>query len=333
MISTLTFCILLVVTKVIAFPQLNALHGCNGHLSDSIVEENGYYYKCNNGMLDPMGCISNATRVQIGGTFRLFNFEMRCVLSSTGFMTKEYVGCIVNGKTVLAGDTVEIGKVWYKCQSEKFFVEQIAGCVHDNKHLSKGDKAQSDLASFECRDTDNGPSMVQIGCMAKGIEYRIGEAYSDDSAVYSCSTELNLIKRKVIGCVHNGKRLLDKDSYYDGDFIMMCIINEKGARFVATGCIHHQNNGTEIGKNVGCVWIDGPYPKSFTTVCRKSDKGIVYKERMNCLYEPRDVIEPGCYRTIDGVVIGCRRTADSMEYVTLDSSKLDKASNYGLSHC
>jgi len=315
-------------------PKGNAVRECDGHENGFIKEENGYYYKCDNGMLYPSGCLSGAKeRIQIDGTFRLFNFEMRCLLTREGFMNKEYVGCIVNNQTVYPGNTAETPTVWHTCKSEKFFVELTSGCMYAGKRLNKGDSVKDETVSLECRDMDSGPAMVQIGCVSKGVEYRIGDAFEDDTAVYSCSSERNLVKRKVIGCVHNGKRLFDKDSFYDGDLIMMCQITEKGARLIATGCIHH-DNGQDIGKNVGCVWIDGPYPKQFQTVCKKSDTGKVYKERVSCFYEPHAVLEPGCYRQIGDLNVGCRKTEDkSIEYVTFEVATPDKASSFGLSHC
>jgi len=288
-------------------------------------------------MLDPIGCLTDKQeRIPIEGTFHMNNYEMKCKLGSDGFMSLEYAGCLIQNRIIYPGGIFESGTNWFGCIKEgTFLVQQISGCIFQGKQLQLREKSRDADTIYECREKNGNPLMIQVGGIsaADSREYLIGETFSDDKFLYVCTAETNKSKRKVIGCMFNGKQLYDGHIYHLGEVIMRCELNERGAKHSPAGCVMKDyETNSEIEKVIGCVWIEGPNPQKFTMVCQQKNETTI-KNKINCLYEPGYVLEPGCFRQIGQNGIGCKKGLNGLEYVTFDSTRLDIAYQHGLQLC
>jgi len=315
-------------------------NGCGSTPHGTEVSLGRYYYKCNNGQLEPKGCVDDSKKqVPVGETFKLYSYQMRCKLGQDGFLSVEYDSCIIENTVVAPGGTFENAKHWYSCTREgNFVVEQLSGCVYNGKRLKKQERVNEAEVVLECRDADPLPTMVAVGCTDNGKQYGIGETFTDDRFLYSCSPDSNgSPKKQTYGCVKDGKTLYSYQTYTVGNTVYRCEVRKgKAAKHLLIGCVDRQNGYEELRK-LGCHYTVGTPPFRYTVQCDQTGPESVVESKIACIYGGDKVadnsgmlIEPGCYRTIDNKNVGCKNGTAGVEFVTFEK---DAANQNDLQLC
>jgi len=317
---------------------------CGSSPSGSLVTIGRYYYKCNDGQLEPQGCIDGAQKqVPIGQNFRLANYQMSCKLGSDGFMTTEYDSCVIKETVVAPGGTFENDKYWYTCTKDgNFPVEHLSGCLRNGKRLNLHERVVEGDIVYECQDTSTLPDTFGVACAVDGKQYNIGETFTDEKFIYACTDKAGKPTKETYGCVKGEKKYYGWQTYAVNDVLYRCEVkgSAKGARHVVAGCINKENKDE---KPLGCHWVVGTAPKRYTMFCEQTAVDAVVQKSINCVYgdfkDGQDngvIIEAGCYRKIDKQLIACRNSTSGtgVEYLEGDAANVDSfASQNNLQNC
>jgi len=315
-------------------------HDCGQHKNGETVETGHFYYKCENGHLAPQGCLDkDQKRVPIGGSFRADNYQLLCKVGSDGFMTTEYDACVIQNKVVAPGAVISNNEHWYTCEKNgQFVVEQLAGCMNGDKRLKRKDRYVDGEIVYECRDTETLPEVAAVGCAVNGQQYNIGEAFEDDQYFYACAGGNGKPRKEAFGCIQNGQKLYSQQTYTVNDVVFQCKVSHKKApKRQLIGC-YDKEAGEQ--RKLGCRWTAGQAPFRYTLACEQTGTETVTTQRVNCIYgdktkagEEGFQIDPGCFRKIDNLNVGCKNTTTGVEFVTFPLDQNTVADDEGLQLC
>uniref|UniRef100_A0A0K0EH58 Ig-like domain-containing protein n=1 Tax=Strongyloides stercoralis TaxID=6248 RepID=A0A0K0EH58_STRER len=230
----------------------------------SIIERGKYWYKCEKGTLQPMGCFSNSNkRIKIGDSYVEHGYEMTCILGPQGYLSFNFTHCVPDGveKYSIGESWIDSHmKSWYICKEDGPYLRiDIGGCIsHDKKRKLKIDEEYDyNGFTYTCRQKAGGSvQLCASGCIVNKKHYKIGEEWNDDKFIYYCKQKGGKASISTIGCIHNGDKLFDGDSFIDGNEYFQCQIRETSHGIKSGGCILINENGTKEKKTFGCRWTN-----------------------------------------------------------------------------
>jgi len=294
-----------------------------GHSNGEEVTSGSYYYKCTGGKLVPTGCISDDGRkVPVGqGWNAKGNQEKTCVLNGAS-LTMKVTACYTDGgQRVAPNSEVDVGTTTFKCKADgDAWCLGVSGCGGSNKAALDAKVVVGDQV-MKCTKTGaKEAKLVAIGCLKGGTQYDIGAQFDDDKATYRCGLDSSKTKTmaKTYGCIKDGKRVFDLDLYREGDMFYRCRVNEDSVDRDLYGYAYRDDSGSYIPKVIGCSWETGSAPYRFFTCCVR-EGSVARVRQLYCLYQVNGgdyAINEGCYRTINGQGVGCKRDANDKLSVT-----------------
>lgn len=293
-----------------------------------------YWYECQNGKMEPKGCLDeDDKRVDAGSSFdtKTKEHRMQCVLGADGYLTVIYQACLRDGQERQVGTQWDDGKAFYICRKDgpNTLRTTMLGCVDQGRRVQFDDKVAKGDFSYQCRKSADGtPIMNVVGCVKDGRKLAIGETYDDASFWYTCTTT----GVKIVGCMHDGQRLKDGDRYTRDDVEYRCAVDGENTGVLPFSCLQRDAGGAVIERRIGCTWEEG----GFEWTCRREpDNKTATKVQKRCNYKSAQgslQMEPGCFHEIGQTVVGCKRTSDgSLALVTAPAGSADRLS--GLRQC
>ncbi|KHJ48195.1 hypothetical protein D918_01463 [Trichuris suis] len=234
----------------------------------------GFAYACQKTMtgiaLGIVGCFGdNGAFAEFGETFIVNNFVFMCTKDGDSGIHKAY-GCLIEGRQVKIGQTVQLGAYSYKCSQsgDRGLRTEVIGCLgKSGRQIDVGERYRDGPFLYQCRKTESGVRAALIGCVAKvsgfDKEFAFGESWNTDT-----SSPLS--------------------------YKMKCIGNETSATTEITHCVAK----LEYASSVISVGNSVQLPSTMMVfTCRRQRDGKVTGRVMPC--DEFERIEPGftCGRT------------------------------------
>jgi hypothetical protein len=339
---TLIICLLAAATAFAApAEKKESTGGCpGGYAEGAEIERGRLVYVCQGGNVVPKGCIAeDLSKIAVGANYDNAHYRRTCALKGSD-LTFEPVACLLNGKELKAGDSLEDGDQFYTCQassdgSEPALNAVSQGCVAEGKRVAAKETAPKGDVLYSCQPSANGKfKLAPAGCVKDGKQLKAGESIEDGKFWYNCSVwGRETVELKIAGCVSGGKRLNDGDRFVENDVAFECMIDSATKDIRVTACIQN-DNGQVIERKVGCYFTEG----EFEYRCQGDDAAKTAKKVfVRCNHKAEGgtySVEPGCYRQGNNQFIGCLQAGEKLEVKVFDGADAKKsAESAGLKAC
>uniref|UniRef100_A0A915KH42 Abnormal cell migration protein 18-like fibronectin type I domain-containing protein n=1 Tax=Romanomermis culicivorax TaxID=13658 RepID=A0A915KH42_ROMCU len=283
-----------------------------GHDHGQTVDRGRYWYKCNTGHLEPMGCFADdGTRLDIMGAFRTRGYVLQCVLDYKGDLAFRYKGCLSDDQKEYApNETWQDERYWYVCMVHgEYLRSEVGGCVHQNNRYGIGATIEKKGFLYECRRYGNSTgSFCPVACLHQGRRYDVDQTFEIGKYWYTCTIYNGRLAKVCVGCLHKEKRLKDGDRYFQRDSVYECEIrNNTLPEHRLIGC-RDDLDGVVVERKLGCMWTVGRFPTQYVMQCVPKHARLAVKEVVKCYYKGYEM-NPGCFRIVDDEVITCRKNA------------------------
>ncbi|KAK6105048.1 hypothetical protein QQG55_18730 [Brugia pahangi] len=283
-----------------------------------------YWYKCNNGMLEPKGCFTPTNNeLYIGDKFVENGYEIECVLDKNGYLQFAFTACVPKeGERYKIGETWEDEQhmYWFECKADGPYLRvEIGGCVtHDkSRRIALNEMYDFGEYTYQCLKKYNGSvQMCSVGCIHKGMHYKIGDQWADGDFIYYCKTKNGRCQKICVGCHFKDKLLYDGDRYHKDDTVFMCEVRPDKYRHKPVGCVVRDAKGETVERVVGCKWYQQTKKSKVEQICVLENGKAVVKT-LGCIFVHKGYntlfLKPGTYtiwnQQIDGLAIGviCRQ--------------------------
>ncbi|CDW51926.1 hypothetical protein TTRE_0000018501 [Trichuris trichiura] len=205
-------------TNIATTPIKCILDGTEMHIGER-KRKGGFAYACQKTMtgiaMSIVGCFGdNGAFVDFGQKFTVSNFIFVCTKDGNGGFHKAY-GCIIEGRKVKMGETVELGAYVYKClpSGDGGIRTEISGCLDKSrKQIKFGQRYRDGPFLYQCRKTETGVASVLAGCIAKvsgfDQEFKFGESWNTDTSSplsykMKCTGNESTASTEITHCVAN----------------------------------------------------------------------------------------------------------------------------------
>ncbi|KAL3995646.1 hypothetical protein ACH3XW_26710 [Acanthocheilonema viteae] len=284
-----------------------------------------YWYKCNNGVLKPQGCFTSTNdQINIGEKFVENGYEIECILDKGGYLQFAFTACIPKpDERYKIGETWEDEQhmYWFECKADGPYLRvEIRGCViHDkSRRIELNEKYDLGEYTYQCLKKYNGSvQMCSVGCVHKGVRYKIGDQWTDGDFIYYCKTKNGRSQKICVGCHFKDKLLYDGDRYHKNDTVFMCEVRPNKYRHKPVGCVVRDTKGETVERVVGCRWYQQTKKSKVEQTCvLENDKAVV--KTLGCIFVHKGYdtlfLNPDTYtiwnERVDGLAIGviCRQS-------------------------
>ncbi|KHN83348.1 Uncharacterized protein F42A8.1 [Toxocara canis] len=293
------------------------------------VDRGRYWYECSGGELQPRGCFTPTDeRIFIYGTFVHNGYEMQCVIGGDGYLQFKFTACIPENGTrrYVVGETWEDEQhmYWFVCNADGPYLRMdIGGCVSHNKQfrIRLDDYYDFGEYTYQCQKKYNGTvQMCSVGCIHKGVHYKVGQQWPDGDFVYYCKLNGGRCQKVCVGCQFRDKRLYDGDRYQKDDTVFQCEVRPDKYGHKPVGCVVRDEKGDAVERIVGCRWYQTTKNAKVEQTCVLENNRTVVKT-LGCIfvYKGYDTlfVYPGTYtiwnQQMDGTSIGvaCRENGNN----------------------
>lgn len=307
------------------------------------IDRGKYWYICSQGELKPQGCFTSTNkRLSIDDTFVENGYEMKCVLDRSGYLQFIFTACVPNtGKRYEIGETWEDEQhmYWFECKADGPYLRvEIGGCVtHDKlRRIALNEAYDFGEYTYQCLKKYNGTvQMCSVGCIHKGVHYKIGDQWPDGDYIYYCKINNGRCQKICIGCYFNDKLLYDGDRYRKDDTVFMCEVRPDKYGHKPVACVVHDENGDTVERILGCRWYQETKRAKLEQTCVLENNKAVVKT-LGCIYVYKGYntlfLHPGTYtiwnEQVDRPAIGvtCRET-DSNATPILETFRMEEIAN------
>uniref|UniRef100_A0A8L8Q1H6 VWFD domain-containing protein n=1 Tax=Heligmosomoides polygyrus TaxID=6339 RepID=A0A8L8Q1H6_HELPZ len=299
-----------------------------------------YWYECQQGRLEPRGCVTDGNRkLNIGTTTEVGNYVAVCELGPDGYLQFRFSACIGEGNRHYG-----VGETWpdsqnmyyYECQRDgPYLRSQPKGCIsHDKqRRIALGQRDDYGDYTYECRQKYNGTiQMCSVGCIHKGQHYKIGEQWPDGEFVYYCKLNGGRCQKVCIGCQHRQKRLYDGDRYHEEGSVYQCEIRPDSFGHKPVACLSKELDGSTVERVIGCRWYLQTSLSKIEQTCELVGTKTVVRT-LGCIYRHNGFdtifLSPGQYtiwnlphRVKTSIGLACRETPDGAKLEVFDVTQL-----------
>lgn len=333
-IGSMVFCMLLALANG---APLDGGECADGSKNGAEIPRGYFVFQCQNGNIVPKACLTDSLdQIPIGSTFDKKEFRVRCAQNGDQ-LTRELVGCLLNGQEHKEGETFESGTNFYTCKrdGDQLHLTNL-GCLDNGKRVNLNDRVVKDDLVMLCNTSvNNGAKLMADGCAKDGKQYKVGESFETGRIWFKCErVSPQTVALNPAGCVSNGRRLNDGDRFVENDVAYECMIDSATQDIRVTACMQN-DNGQTIERKVGCYFNEGPAPFQYEMRCVEDEKTKTAKKSfVRCIYGGSHNIEPGCYRLIEKAVFGCVAEGDQLKLQSFQGEKAElTAQGSGLHAC
>ncbi|KHJ48194.1 hypothetical protein D918_01462 [Trichuris suis] len=240
--------------------------------------------------LTPIKCILDEQDMRIGEKRRRGGFLYACLKTETG-ITIDVVGCFGDDDALAEfGETFTVKNFIFMCAKEgNAGIHKPYGCLIEGKQVKMGQTVQVRSFLYKCSPTRDGSVQTEVvACVDKsGRKIDIGKRYRDGPFLYQCKKTESGVRAALIGCVA-------KVSGFDQEFTfgeswntdansplsykMKCVGDESRAMVDITHCVanlEYAKTATPVGSHV-------ELPKNMVHVCRRQADGQVLNRVVSC---------------------------------------------------